>query len=86
MSELWLPALVAFVYVFLRAFQQLNVVHRNYWMVMPTSVLMSIGDVLTILFIVRADTLWMGVTNGIAAGFGCMFAMWLSHVFWGNKE
>lgn len=86
MSALVVPALIAFAYVFLRAFQQLNVVHRNYLMVMPTSILMSVGDVLTVMYIVRIDSLWMGLTNGIAAGFGCMFAMWLSHVLWGARD
>lgn len=86
MSDLLLPALVAFIYVFLRAFQQLNVVHRNYYMVMPTSIFMSFGDVLLVMFIVKVDSLWLGLTNGVAAGLGCMLAMWLSHVFWGKRK
>lgn len=85
-TNLALPALVAFAYVFLRAFQQLNVVHKNYVMVMPTSILMSIGDVLTVMLIVKVDTLWMGVSNGVAAGLGCYAAMWFSNTFWGKDE
>lgn len=86
MSTILLCAGITFIYVFLRAFQQLNVVHRNYWMIMPTSVFMSIGDVLLVLFIVKANTVWMGVSNGVGGGLGCMFAMWLSHRLWGGKK
>lgn len=85
MNEFVLPAIVSCIYVFMRAFQQLNVVNRNYWMVMPTSVIMGIGDVLLVLYVVKLDNLWLGVTNGVAAGVGCCAAMWVSHKFWGKK-
>jgi hypothetical protein len=73
-----LSAFVTFVYVFLRAFQQLNVVNGHYWRVPMTSVAMGIGDVLLVVFIVKSDTLWIGVTNGIGGALGCMLAMYVS--------
>lgn len=72
-------AAATFIYVGLRAFQQLNVMGGHYWRVLPTSLFMGIGDVVLVLLIVRTDTLWIGVTNGIAAGAGCCLAMYLNH-------
>jgi hypothetical protein len=79
-------ASVAFVYVGLRAFQQLNVVHGNYKMVIPTSIMMSIGDVAMVLFIIKVDNWMIGITNGLGAGLGCCAAMFLSKLFYGKKE
>jgi len=74
-----ISALASFVYVFLRAFQQLNVMGGHYWRVMPTSIGMGVGDVVLVILIVKTDTLWIGVSNGIAAGAGCCCAMYLNH-------
>lgn len=71
-------ALATFAYVFLRAWQQLNVVGGHYWRVMPASIGMGVGDVVLVLLIVKTDTLWLGVTNGLAGGMGCMLAMYLN--------
>ena len=67
-----------FFYVFLRAFQQLNVVHSRYWRIIPSSLGMGFGDVILILLIVKADTLWIGATNGIAGALGCYAAMYVN--------
>jgi hypothetical protein len=68
----------AFVYVFLRALQQLNVVHNHYWRIPIVSIFMGLGDVVLILVVVKADTLWIGLTNGLAGAAGCFLAMWLN--------
>ena len=73
-----LSACATFLYVALRAFQQLNVVYGHYWRILPTSIGMGIGDVTLILLIVKADNLWMGVTNGLAGACGCYAAMYVS--------
>lgn len=81
MTDLYLyliSGLASFIYVALRAFQQLNVVQGNYWRVMPCSLMMGIGDVVLITLIVKTDSLWIGVVNGLAAGVGCMLAMYLN--------
>lgn len=74
-----LSALATFCYVFLRAFQQLNVTGGHYWRVPAASILMGVGDVILILLIVKADTLWIGVTNGLGGMAGCWLAMYLDH-------
>ena len=68
---------VTAIYVFLRALQQLHVVNGLYWRVFPTSLLMGLVDVGLILLIVKANTLWLGVVNGIGGATGCVCAMYL---------
>lgn len=85
MSLVLVSALVTFVYVGLRAFQQLNVVNGNYAMVLPTSIFMSVGDVLLVLFIVKADSWTIGITNGIGGGLGCCLAMYASRKIFSKK-
>jgi hypothetical protein len=67
-----------FVYVMLRALQQLNVVHGYYFRIIPTSLGMGFGDVLLVVLIIKTQTLWMGLTNGIAGACGCYAAMYLT--------
>lgn len=75
MTYFALSGLLAFVYVFLKAIQQLNVVHRNYKAIMPASVAMGICEVAIVLLVVKADTLMLGVINGVCSGLGAMLAM-----------
>lgn len=75
MTLFFLAGITSFAYVFLRALQQLNVVHNQYWWVVPTSIAMGICDVYLVLTIVKAETLWIGLTNGIGAGSGAILAM-----------
>jgi len=70
--------LATFAYVFLRAFQQLNVVGEHYWRIPVASIAMGFGDVFLILLIVKADTIWIGLTNGLAGMLGCYGAMYLN--------
>ena len=77
MSAFMTSALATFAYVFLRSFQQLNVVHGRYWAVFPVSILMGLGDATIMLLIVKADTVWIGASNGVAGGCGAMIGMWL---------
>lgn len=70
-----LSATVTAVYVFCRALQQLNVVHQKYWRILPVSLLMGVGDVALVLMMVKADTLLIGLSNGIGGALGCFAAM-----------
>ena len=78
MTLFLVSAVASFVYVALRAFQQLNVMGDHYWRVIPTSILMGLGDVILVTLIVKTDSLWIGVTNGVAAACGCILAMWFN--------
>ena len=77
MNTFVLSAIVTAVYVFCRAWQQLNVVHQKYWRIPLVSLLMGVGDVALVLIMVKADTLFIGISNGIGGALGCYAAMYL---------
>jgi hypothetical protein len=81
MNLLWVSC-ASFAYVFLRAFQQLNVQHGAYYLVMPTSLLMALGDVFLITNYARDGvTTGLVLTVGVSAGLGSMGAMYLRKRF-----
>ncbi|MDO8547884.1 MAG: hypothetical protein Q7R68_11075 [Nitrospirales bacterium] len=68
-------AVFSFAYIFLKAFQQLNVVHKEYIWVIPTSIGMGLLEVAMVLMIVRADTVWLGLATGVGGACGALLAM-----------
>ena len=52
-----LPNLIAFcasfVFIFLKAFQQLNVVHKQYLLVIPTSMAMSVCEIGVVALVIK---------------------------------
>ena len=66
---------VTFIYIFLKATQQLNVVHGQYKWVMPVSIGMGLCEVGIVLLVVKSDSLLLGVINGLAGGSAAMLAM-----------
>ena len=77
MNTFVLSAIVTALYVACRALQQLHVVHGQYWRILPTSLLMGVGDVALVLMMVKSDTLLIGLSNGVGGAFGCLAAMYL---------
>ena len=77
MNTFIISSIVTALYVACRSFQQLNVIHSKYWRVLPTSLAMGVGDVALIYLMVRADTLWIGVWNGVGGAIGCLAAIYL---------
>jgi len=67
----------SFLFVALKAFQQLNVVQTLYWWVMPTSLGMAACEAYLIVNIVERGWGWIVLPIGIGAGLGAMSAMWL---------
>lgn len=66
---------IMFIFIFLKAIQQIHVVRREYRYVLPVSVGMGLCEVSMVLLVVRADSVLMGVCTGVAGGLGCMIAM-----------
>ena len=77
-----LSGIISFIYVFLKATQQLNVVFRRYHAIMPASIGMGLCEVAIVLLVVKADTIALGFVNGICAGLGAMLAMKLHTGKW----
>jgi len=74
---LLISAGAAFIYVFLKATQQLNVVHGNKALIYPVSIGMGICEVAIVLLVVKADSIFLGFTNGLAGGSAALLAMYL---------
>lgn len=67
----------AFVFIFLKAFQQLNVVHKQYLMVMPTSMFMAVCEVYVIATTAQNGWGWLVLWIGLGSGLGAMASMYL---------
>lgn len=67
----------SFIFIFLKAFQQLNVVHKQYLLVVPTSIAMSTCEVLVIWLVAKQGWGWIVLFTGGGGGLGCVLAMWL---------
>lgn len=67
----------SFIFVFLKAFQQLNVVRGDYLWVMPTSLAMAACEVYVVALAAARGWGWVVLPIGIGAGLGAMSAMWL---------
>lgn len=66
----------AFIFIFLKAFQQLNVVHKQYLYVLPTSMLMAACEVYVIATTARNGYGWIVLAIGLGSGLGAMASMW----------
>lgn len=67
-----------FIFIGLRAFQQLNVMHNARALVFATSNMMAISEVYLVASYAHYGNAWPVVTTvGISGGLGCLFSMWL---------
>jgi glucose uptake protein GlcU len=75
--DLTLIALTSFSYVFLRAFQQLNVQSYSYFLILPTSMCMALGDVFLVTNYARHGVGWaLVLIVGVSSGIGSVAAMY----------
>jgi hypothetical protein len=66
----------SFVFIFLKAFQQRNVVHDNYWWVIPTSMAMAATEAVVIINLAKQGWyLPLVLAVGAGSGAGCVAAM-----------
>lgn len=74
--------LASTLYVGLKATQQLNVVHDQFMLVIPTSVAMAACEVYVVAAIAKAGwDIGMILSVGLGAGIGCTISMW-AHRKW----
>ncbi len=71
----------SFVFVLLKAFQQLNVVHDQTWWVMPTSFGMALCEVAVVANVASAGWGLIVMPIGLGGGLGCLLAMYLHRRF-----
>lgn len=67
----------SFAFIFLKAFQQLNVVNKQYMWVVPTSMSMAACEVYVIATTARNGYGWIVLAIGLGSGLGAMASMWV---------
>ena len=67
----------SFVFVFLKAFQQLNVTKGHYFLVMPTSMCMALTEVWLVAKMAHLGWGWIVVPVGLGAGCGAVVSMFV---------
>jgi hypothetical protein len=66
-----------FIFVFLKAFQQLNVVHGNYLWILPVSMAMAMCEVYTVVVSAHLGWGWIVLPIGLGGGLGASLAVWI---------
>ncbi|WP_395406326.1 hypothetical protein ACHMW6_06540 [Pseudoduganella sp. UC29_106] len=67
----------SFAFIFLKAFQQLNVVNKQYRWVLPTSMTMAACEVYVIATTAKNGYGWIVLAIGAGSGLGAMASMWV---------
>lgn len=67
---------VMFIAVFLKSWQQKNVIWQNYWLVPPTSVALFGFEMFGIYTVIENFSFLVLFFGGMGAALGCMLAMW----------
>jgi len=74
------------MFIGLKAFQQRNVVHNNYWLVVVTSMMLALFEVYVVAAIaMQGFTLWLVLALGLGGGLGCLAGMLLHNRFVKHK-
>lgn len=69
---------VSFVYTYLKAWQQINVMQKRYKAVPLVAILMALCEVTTIGLVVHTS-FWLFIPIGIGGALGCLLSMWRNH-------
>lgn len=70
--------IVSFVYIYLKAWQQINVMHKRYKAVPLVAMLMALCEVTTVGLIVHTS-FWLFIPIGIGGALGCLLSMWRNY-------
>lgn len=73
--------LTSFAFIFLKSWQQLNVVRKMYWWILPTSMLMAVCEVYVIASVAKFGWGWLVFWVGLGGGLGSTLATWMHHRF-----
>lgn len=74
----------SYLFIALKALQQLQVVHGEYLRILPTSLAMAACEVFVISNVAATGWGWIVWPVGLGSGLGCMTAMWL-HGKWRKR-
>lgn len=76
----------AFIFVGLKSTQQLHVVHKNYWWIVPTSMLMASCEVYVVATVAKNGWGWMVLAIGLGSGLGSLLATWAHSKLFERKK
>lgn len=62
----------SFVFIFLKSWQQLNVVYHQLWWIVPTSFTMATVEVFTVANMAHYGWGWVIIPIGLGSGFGSL--------------
>lgn len=66
--------MASFVFIFLKSWQQLNVVHYQLWWIMPTSFAMAVAEVFTVVNMATHGWGWVVIPVGLGSGLGSLIS------------
>ena len=69
---------VSLTYIYLKAWQQINVIHKRYKQMPIPSLLMALCEV-SIIGLVVKNGFWVFIPIGIGGALGCMLSVWKNH-------
>ena len=75
----------SFIFIGLKSIQQLNVVHKCYRWIVPTSMMMAFCEIYVIATVATQGWGWMVIPIGLGGGLGSLCSTWL-HDRLMNKE
>lgn len=68
---------VSFLFIFLKAWQQLNVVHHQLWWIVPTSFALAVCEVYLVYHVAQRGVDWIVLPMGLGSGLGALCSMLL---------
>lgn len=77
MLNIALAFFASYVFIFLKSWQQLNVVHKQYWWIVPTSMAMATCEVYVIATTAHNGWGWMVLPIGLGGGLGSLCSTYL---------
>lgn len=72
-----LSFIASFAFIFLKSWQQLNVVHKQYWWIVPTSMAMAIMEVVVVANMAKFGFGWLCLFVGLGSGMGSLCSTYL---------
>lgn len=67
----------SFLNIGLRSFQQLNVMHKKYWWILPTSMFMACCEAIILINVVHQGLGWIVLAIGCGGGLGSICSTYL---------
>ena len=85
MTTYILAFLASFFFVGLKSTQQLNVVHKQYWWIVPTSLAMASLEIFVVATVAKNGWGWLALFVGLGAGLGACLATY-THDVWMKRK